>query len=169
MSIFRQHVRTCISKYKRFSGRASRSEFWHWVLFLFAVIAPLVGIFYLLVFIRGLAGPDIPENPLNWFQYIIRPIVWFLFLFLIFCLLPTLAVSVRRLRDAGYRPWIIVFPILLLIGSYQPILEIALSGMDDTPPQIPLPFAYAYVALTLAVCLLYLILLSRRTSHQAPH
>ena len=93
----------------------------------------------------------------------IFPIFMLLALFLLFCLLPTLAVAVRRLRDAGYHPWIIIIPVLLLIGSYHPALVIALSGMDSTPPEIPLPYCYAYLAFMAAVCLLYVAFLTKVT------
>jgi uncharacterized membrane protein YhaH (DUF805 family) len=103
------------------------------------------------------------SNPLFWLSSIIFFVFVLLGLFFLFCLLPTLAVTVRRLRDAGYNPWIIVIPILLLIGSYYPALVIALSGMDSNPPEIPLPYCYAYLTLTVVVCLLYAILLGRAT------
>ena len=101
---------------------------------------------------RNSVGPDTSSNPLYWFSSMIFPIFMLLALFLLFCLLPTLAVAVRRLRDAGYHPWIIIIPVLLLIGSYHPALVIALSGMDSTPPEIPLPYCYAYLTVTALVC-----------------
>jgi uncharacterized membrane protein YhaH (DUF805 family) len=118
----------------------------------------------MLAIIRNSAGPDTTTNPLYWLSSIIYYIFIFLGLFLIFCLLPSLAVTVRRLRDAGYYPWIIILPILLLIGSWYPALIVALSGMDSTPPEIPLPYCYAYLTLTMAICLFYAILLSRTTN-----
>ena len=110
---------------------------------------------------RNSVGPDTSSNPLYWFSSTIFPIFMLLALFLLFCLLPTLAVAVRRLRDAGYHPWIIIIPVLLLIGSYHPALVIALSGMDSTPPEIPLPYCYAYLTVTALVCFLYIIFLNR--------
>lgn len=162
MKTFWSHVKTCIDKYANFSGNATRSEFWNWALFVTVVSVVLFGTAALLVIIRQSAGPDTASNPLNWLSWIIIPILILLGLFLVFCLLPTLAVTVRRLRDAGYHPWIIIFPLLLLIGSFHPALVIALSGMDDnTPPEIPLPYCYAYLTFTVVVCLLYAIFLNR--------
>ena len=157
------HVKTCIGKYVSFSGKASRSEFWSWTLFVAVVSGVLFGMVAMLVAIRSAVGPDTASNPLNWLNSIIFPIFVLLGLFLLFCLLPSLAVTIRRLRDAGYRPWIIIFPILLLIGSYYPALIVALSGMDSTPPEIPLPYCYAYLIFTVAVCLLYVVLLNRKS------
>ena len=163
MKTFWLHVKTCIAKYISFSGNATRSEFWSWALFVALVSGGLIGAMAILVIIRNIAGPDTASNPLNWLSMIFFPILILLGLFLLFCLLPTLAVTVRRLRDAGYRPWIIIFPLLLLIGCIHPALVVALSGMDSTPPEIPLPYCYAYLAFTAAVCLLYAFILNRAT------
>ena len=163
MKSFWSHVKNCISKYVDFSGNAKRSEFWSWILFVVVISGVLFGAAAMLAIIRNSAGPDTTSNPLYWLSSIIFHIFILLGLFLLFCLLPTIAVAVRRLRDAGYRPWIIIFPILLLIGSYHPVLVIALSGMDTTPPEIPLSYCYAYLAFMVAVCLLYAIFLNRIT------
>ena len=163
MMTFWSHVRTCIGKYVSFGGNAKRSEFWTWVLFVTTVSCVLFGTAAMLAIIRNSAGPDTMSNPLFWLSSIIFFVFVLLGLFFLFCLLPTLAVTVRRLRDAGYNPWIIVIPILLLIGSYYPALVVALSGMDSNPPEIPLPYCYAYLTLTVVVCLLYAILLGRAT------
>lgn len=163
MKMFWLHVKTCIGKYVSFRGRASRSEFWNWVLFVAVVSGVLYGVAVVLVIIHSIAGPDTASNPLNWLGTIFFPVLLLFGLFLLFCLLPTLAVTVRRLRDAGYHPWTVVFPLLLLIGSCHPAMVIALSGMDSTPPEIPLPCCYAYLAFTAAVCLLYAIFLAKAT------
>ena len=163
MKTFWLQVKICIGKYISFGGNATRSEFWSWVLFVAIVSGVLFGMAAMLAIIRNSAGPDTTTNPLYWLSSIIFYIFMLLGLFLLFCLLPTLAVTVRRLRDAGYHPWIIIIPILLLIGSYHPTMIIALSGMDTTPPEIPLPYCYAYLALTVAVCLFYAFILNRPT------
>ena len=161
MKTFWSHVKACISKYVCFSGNATRGEFWSWVLFVAIVSGVLFGAAVMLAFIRNSAGPDTLSNPLYWLSSVIFCIFMILGLFLLFCLLPTLAVAVRRLRDAGYHPWIIIFPVLLLIGSWYPALVVALSGMDTTPPEIPLPYCFAYLTFTALVCLLYAVFLSR--------
>ena len=167
MKTFWSHVKTCISKYICFSGNATRSEFWSWVLFVAVVSGVLFGAAAMLAFIRNSAGPDTVSNPLSWLSSVIFYIFMLLGLFLLFCLLPTLAVAVRRLRDAGYHPWIIIFPVLLLIGSWYPALVVALSGMNTTPPEIPLPYCFAYLTFTALVCLLYAVLLSKETKSVA--
>ena len=161
------HVKTCIIKYVSFGGNATRSEFLYWMLFVAVVSATLFGVAAMLVIIRTLAGPDTASNPLNWLSLIFFPILILFALFLLFSFLPTLSVTVRRLRDAGYRPWIIIFPLLLVMGSFHPAIVVAHSGMDTTPPEIPLPYCYLYLTFTAIVCLLYVFLLIQKT--KKPH
>lgn len=157
------NVRTCLRKYVCFRGRASQSEFWYWALFVAVIAGLLFGVALLLVIIRSAAGSDTPDNPLNWFSYIIYPLMVLLGVFLLFCLLPTLAAAVRRLRDAGYSPWLAVIPVAFLVGAYHPLLVVALSGMDSTPPEIPLPLCFAYLAATGIVCIAFALLLTRKS------
>lgn len=83
-----------LKKYVEFKGCASRSEFW-W----FALVSFLVSI--LLGIIAGIV-----HLPLS--------ILYFLAV-----LLPSIAVGARRLRDAGFSPWLML---LLLI----PLVQLAL-------------------------------------------
>jgi len=69
-------ISTCFSKYADFSGRASRAEFWWWALF--GVIAYLVSVF-------------------------IDPVVSLIVI--LGLVLPTLAVSIRRLHDSDRSGW----------------------------------------------------------------
>lgn len=163
MKSFWKNVIKCVGRYAIFRGRTSRREFWHWMLFVAVVAGVLFGIAATLVAIRSAAGPDTPDNPLNWLSSIIGPVMAVLGLFLLFSLLPTLAAAVRRLRDAGYSPWLAAIPVAFLIGAYHPLLDIALSGMDPTtPPEIPLPLSSAYLLLTLMICLVFAFLLTRK-------
>ena len=76
-----------LKKYVEFNGRASRSEFWWFVLANF-LVSILVGI---------IAG--ILHLPLS--------ILYFLAV-----LLPSIAVGTRRLRDAGFNPWLMVLGLI---------------------------------------------------------
>lgn len=73
---FPQAIRVCLSKYAEFQGRASRSEFWWFALFVTLVTAALT--------------------------YVSESIAS---IFLIAVLLPLLAVGSRRLNEAGKSPW----------------------------------------------------------------
>ena len=80
-----------LKKYVEFKGCASRSEFWWFVLINF-LVSILVGI---------VAG--IIHLPLS--------ILYFLAV-----LLPSIAVGARRLRDAGFSPWLMLLGLIPLVS-----------------------------------------------------
>lgn len=84
---FTDAVKTCFKKYFTSSGRASRSEFWYWVLFvlLLQILANLI----------------------------LEDLSLFLSLFLFF---PGLTVSIRRLHDVNMTAWWLLIAFIPLIG-----------------------------------------------------
>jgi uncharacterized membrane protein YhaH (DUF805 family) len=84
---FGQSIKTCFSKYADFSGRASRSEFWWWALFVFlaSVACSIVS--------QTLAG-----------------------IFSLATLLPYFAVGTRRLHDTDRSGWFQLLSLIPLIG-----------------------------------------------------
>lgn len=84
MSFF-EAVATCFSKYGTFSGRASRAEFW-WFL-LFNILAALM----LLNLVSSFAGPDAGVAVVSFYNLAI--------------LVPSIAVGARRLHDMGRSGW----------------------------------------------------------------
>ncbi len=96
---FQDAIRTCLSKYATFSGRARRSEFWWFVLFTVLVSAAL-NVVDRAIF--GIAPDGRPVSILN-------------ALFSLAVLLPTIAVGVRRLHDLDRTGWwylLILIPVL---------------------------------------------------------
>ncbi len=98
---FFDSIRTCFKNYAEFQGRASRSEFWWFFLFILLVTS-------VLVLINEILGE----------------------IFLILTLLPFLAVGSRRLRDVGKSAWELLYlliPIagLVILGIYwaQPSID----------------------------------------------
>ena len=93
---FGQSITTVFRKYAEFTGRASRSEYWWW--FLFSLIVSLA---------TGAIWDGLS-------------VAWSLAI-----LLPSLAVAVRRLRDAGYH-WGWLFLLLVpLVGAIIVIVFLA--------------------------------------------
>jgi uncharacterized membrane protein YhaH (DUF805 family) len=84
---FVESVRTCFTKYADFSGRASRSEFWWWVLF--CVIATMA---------LGAISHKLEAA------------------FTIATLLPALAVGARRLHDTDRSGWLQLLGLVPIIG-----------------------------------------------------
>lgn len=103
-------IKVVFAKYATFDGRAGRPEYWYWALFnaiivfgaLFALLIPIVGVvIYLAIFVWAFA-----------------------------VLVPNIAVTVRRLRDAGYHwGWLFL--------SFVPLGGIALLVMTAMPSKHP--------------------------------
>lgn len=88
---------SCLKRYTKFEGRASRSEFWYWVLSTF-IIGFVIG--FVGVLTVGEEGTNVIVNILQ-----------------LALLLPGLAVAVRRLHDTGRSGWNLLWPFLPLIGA----------------------------------------------------
>lgn len=123
-------VTICMRKYVTFSGRATRSEFWYFFLFLGLVHVVLI------IFNSVLYGPEITARYRldEQGQPTGQPILTYRYsggvfgnVFFFATLLPWLAVGWRRMHDsgrAGYLPWLVVFAaagaIAGLIAIVQP-------------------------------------------------
>ena len=115
-----QSIQTVFTKYAEFRGVASRPEYWWWILFTFLVSAAL----------GALPLPVLTVTPggdLTWTASTLAG------LWGIAVLLPTLAVTVRRLRDAGYG-WGSLFWLLLPVAGM-----IVLIVLCAQPSRLPLP------------------------------
>lgn len=76
------------SQYATFKGRASRSEYWWFVFMHFLILlCAIAGDLYLL-------DPTVPPS--------LNPLAYFTSFWVIVTFLPQLAVTIRRLHDAGY-------------------------------------------------------------------
>ena len=114
---FGKSVSTVFAKYAEFTGVASRSEFWWFVLFS-AIVSSALGAF------NGLT-PDGSTVAVG----STLSTIWS-----IGVLVPSLAVTVRRLRDAG-RQWQEVFWILLPIaGAIILIIHLAEPSKTTAVP-----------------------------------
>jgi len=98
-----------MSKYADFGGRSRRKEYW-----MFALI---YGIVYLGVFILALAGP----------QSIKTPALILLSVIALAHLIPSLAVSVRRLHDTGRTGWWFLL-LFVPLGGIAVLIFMCLDG-----------------------------------------
>ncbi len=114
-------VKTVLSQYAQFGGRASRPEFWYWVLGVFimslalaivegAILAPALGF--------ELFSPDLGQ-PLR-------------LLMSLAIMLPSLAVAVRRLHDTGRSGWWLLLSFVPLIGVLVLLWWYAQPGLPET-------------------------------------
>ena len=124
-------IKGCFRKYFNGRGRASRTEFWSWIVFLSlcydVLLSPFVFIFLAVLFSAD-GGPDLlpfepPENFLYW------PIWTFQGLTLVF-ICPTISLFVRRLHDMNYSGW-------MVIPAFAPVLNwffvVVLGVLSGTP------------------------------------
>ncbi|TKW68484.1 MAG: DUF805 domain-containing protein [Paracoccus denitrificans] len=102
-------VRECLTKYATFSGRAPRSEFWYFVLFLIAAqIAFIV--------LNGIIlGPTVTVMP-NGVESRYYGNGWLGQLFMLATIIPLLAVGWRRLHDRNLSGWWFLVPSALQIA-----------------------------------------------------
>ena len=90
---FGDAVRTCWKKYGDFDGRAVRSEFWWWVLFMALVhFAAAIVLTIVLIIFQNVGF-------LQWLSVLIFMVIVLAFI------LPSIAVSVRRLHDRDLSGW----------------------------------------------------------------
>jgi uncharacterized membrane protein YhaH (DUF805 family) len=89
-------ISTCFQKYATFTGRASRSEYWFFVLFSFIVqlLANAIGI---------AAGSE--------------AIIWLVYLVF---LIPSISVTVRRMHDVDKSGWFQLIPIYNFVLGVTP-------------------------------------------------
>ena len=121
-------VRSGFRQYAQFSGRATRREFWWWILFT-ALVAAVLGSIPV--------GPAWMSHGMMMHSHTSLASLWDLAV-----LVPTVAVGVRRLRDAGYGWgnlfWLLIpgFGLLILtILCAQPtIMPDTFEPGSDVPP-----------------------------------
>lgn len=120
---FDEAIRSGFRQYATFSGRASRSEYWYWVLFIViaSVAANIVdasldtGVFGALV---GLA-----------------------------LFVPNLAVAIRRLHDIGKSAWNILWALIPLLGTIYLIYLYVQPSQPGTNAYGPPPTGNASAAM----------------------
>jgi uncharacterized membrane protein YhaH (DUF805 family) len=99
-------VRSVLTKYATFSGRARRSEYW-WFYLAYVIVSIVASI------IDGLLGVTVLTIIVS-----------------LGLLIPTLAVSVRRLHDIGKSGWWLLIGLIPLVGA---IILIVFACQDSQP------------------------------------
>ncbi|MEJ2375504.1 MAG: DUF805 domain-containing protein [Pseudolabrys sp.] len=107
---FGEAIRSGFNNYVGFSGRAARSEYWYWVLFVFLV---------------NLAT-SILDTAIFPFQHVVSPLSAIATIIL---LLPGIAVAVRRLHDMDRAGWWVLIA-LTVIGGIVLLIWFCFKGTD---------------------------------------
>lgn len=106
-------VKTCFRKYARFTGRASRSEYWWFSLFFWLAICLITS----LSLVSGLLSPLLVLAGMGVTAAAV-----------LVMLLPALAVSVRRLHDCNLSGWWLLAAYIL-----PPLLAVGLGAIMGLP------------------------------------
>ncbi len=101
-----------LGKYAEFKGRASRREYWMFYLAYMVIFMALY--LTVLIFARGLGLGKI---------FIFIPQLLSLFI-----LIPSIAVSVRRLHDTGHSAWFLLINLIPIVGPIVFIVVLATDG-----------------------------------------
>lgn len=104
---FTEAIKSVLSKYAIFSGRARRSEFWYFFLFKILVMAVLS---VLIAAVRSLAFLEV--------------------VFELAVLIPSLAVFWRRMHDIGKSGWWILLALIPIVGE---IIHLIWLCTDSNP------------------------------------
>jgi uncharacterized membrane protein YhaH (DUF805 family) len=107
---FTDAVRSCLSKYATFRGRAARSEFWFFWLFTIIVLI-VAGILDSILgtgFTMTNPATGLEERAGYGYVYLLAGLA---------LLLPSLAVAVRRLHDTNHSGWWLLIGLIPLLGG----------------------------------------------------
>ncbi len=111
---FQQSIQTCFKKYADFKGKASRTEYWGFWIFL--LIVSLLIAYIDRSFFSGFTN-TVGTGPMG-------------FLFGISVLVPLIAVGARRLHDSNRSGWWqLLFLIMLLPSFKSELLYLGISGV----------------------------------------
>ncbi len=104
-----------LTRYAQFNGRASRSEFWWFQLFIVIVSMPL----YVLSFIAGYTG----SSTLALVSTGLSVVLW------LAVIVPLIAVTVRRLHDTDHSGWWY----LLMLVPFAGLIVLVFMLLPSTP------------------------------------
>ena len=121
--------------YTNFSGRSRRSEYWGaaFVNFLIMLIASFL-IFFMMQDRIMVVAPYIEYiDDISDVMYLLQPVSWcfvILFLYAIILIIPSIALTVRRLHDTGKSGWYYLLALIPYVGS---IIIFVFTLLDSTP------------------------------------
>lgn len=129
---FTEAIGTVWSKYGDFNGRARRSEYWWWQLAIGVVV--YVPYFFALFTAEEDFQGHIQIEGLTLWLLLLAGVVFLI------CLVPSLAVTVRRLHDCNYHGALILLS-LIPIGSIVVFVFTVMDGTDGPNTYGPDPKA----------------------------
>ena len=139
---FMDSIKTCFGKYVTFQGRASRSEFWWFAVFIWIGVLLLQGFMYMSFDTEGMmaAAQDGSFDTGMSFALPIVPLI-LIIVFILVTFLPNLSVMVRRLHDTNHSGWWYWIALIPLIGLLVLLYFFVSKGTDGDNDFGPDPLA----------------------------
>ena len=106
------YLKVMRDNYANFNGRARRKEYWMFTLFFFLITVVIYFLFALLAFF--MAGDLINLMNIEWVPVVLG---FSIIIYFLIHLVPSIAVTVRRLHDTGKSGWLYLLTIIPYIGS----------------------------------------------------
>ncbi len=131
---FMDATKACFGKYATFAGRAQRSEFWYFMLFIWigVVICSFIdSALWEPREVLSMAGSDSFQNGMSFnFAWQPQPITG---IFMLATLLPNISVMVRRLHDTARSGWWYWIALIPLVGFIVLLVFFMPSKQGRTP------------------------------------
>ena len=125
-------IKRGFKKYATFSGRASRSEYWWWYLFTFLVYLVLGVPLYVVGIATSRDGGRTPGT-------LAIPLIILLTVFALGIIVPSLALTVRRLHDAGYSGLLALLFLIPYVGGLVMLIFALLPSSPAGAKYDPVP------------------------------
>ena len=130
---FQDAVKSCFAKYTEFKGRAPRSEYWFWTLFV-AIVTVVAMI------LDGILGTNFTMDD-GYGGEISSGYGYFYVAAALGSLLPGLAVTVRRLHDKGRSGWFLLLALIPLVGPIILLVWFCTAGSSEDNQYGPNPLS----------------------------
>ncbi len=139
---FMDSIKSCFGKYATFAGRASRSEFWFFTLFIFLGTMVFYALIFMMFDTSGMmeAAQNGTMSSGAGFGLPIVPSI-LLLVFVLATILPNISVMVRRLHDTGRSGWWYWIGIIPLVGFIILLVFFVTKGTDGDNDYGPDPLA----------------------------
>ena len=145
----------CLKQYADFNGRARRSEYWWFTLINFIITVVLLIGWMVPLFKMAIHSEDLPDEWELLRVMFSNPFIYIYLIYYLAMLIPSLAVTVRRLHDIGKSG----FWVFLSIGSSL-LFSIArgINGMNLTStPNISIAISIVIELIAIAIAILFLV------------
>ena len=122
-----------LKNYANFKGRARRKEYWMFVLINFIIYIAFMILIIIIEVISGVIYVSDLKIIITSLMtlFTVTPFSVILSLYVLAILVPSLAVSVRRLHDIGKSGWFILISLIPIVGSIILLVWACQEGMPE--------------------------------------